>query len=332
MSTPNQREIGFDGGPYSPCDKMSASSSDDMGCPPNAGSYDRAMSMVSADDDGRMSAASSSEGTHSEHGSTHTDVAEDAASAIYGEDEDKAARSRERNREHARRTRMRKKAHLQGLQHRVGELKQEAERLDVALGEVTTANILLDISHKRKQASSPALDVEDTGVESSPATSDEDSGSMDGTRLASKKMRRLASSDSEEPLGGGGDGGGGGGSAASGSSGPVSDGSVLGDEGLQVNLKDGYAIDAEGRRRPLTGEELEKLRRERNRMHAKMTRDRKKRLIADLEQSISELEAKNRTRRMALGTNLARNLSHNSLNKFGAQYGVTGDDAIAINQ
>ena len=173
-----------------------------------------------------------------------------------------------------------------------------------------------------------------------------------------------------------------------------------------VNWKDGYTLDAEGRRQPLSSAELEKLRRERNRMHAKvsecehdirtvynvynrtmyeierqgcwrahgpgglmecarprpsmppsplltsppssslthlplplppcpspqMTRDRKKRLIADLEQTIAELETKNRSRRQALGSTLARNLSHNSLTRFGAQYGVTGDEGATSRQ
>ena len=50
-----------------------------------------------------------------------------------------------------------------------------------------------------------------------------------------------------------------------------------------VNWKEGYVVDADGSRRTLTTAELEELRRERNRMHAKMTRDRKKNLITSIE-------------------------------------------------
>mmetsp|Transcript_8352 Transcript_8352/g.19732 ORF Transcript_8352/g.19732 Transcript_8352/m.19732 type:complete len:330 (+) Transcript_8352:133-1122(+) len=298
------------GTPYA---KGSAHSSTDVTSPPDAGERPEASPYTSAMAGMRYVSAAA------DAMSTTTDKsAEDAADDAYAEDDDeggegddKAARSRERNREHARRTRMRKKAHLQGLQQRVGELKHEADRLDVALGEVTTANILVDISHKRRkpdQDSTSILEIYDQDVDSSPATSDEDSGSISGSSRASKKMRSASASDER-----------------------LSDEMQI-EGGPHVNWKDGYTLDAEGRRQPLSSTELEKLRRERNRMHAKMTRDRKKRLIADLEQTISELETKNRSRRQALGSTLARNLSHNSLTRFGAQYGVTGDEGATSRQ
>jgi hypothetical protein len=51
-----------------------------------------------------------------------------------------------------------------------------------------------------------------------------------------------------------------------------------------VNWKEGFVVDdTTGERWSLNAEELESLRKERNRMHAKMTRDRKKELISGLE-------------------------------------------------
>ena len=50
-----------------------------------------------------------------------------------------------------------------------------------------------------------------------------------------------------------------------------------------VNWKEGYVVEPDGSKRQLSAEELENLRRERNRMHAKMTRDRKKNLITTIE-------------------------------------------------
>ncbi|GMH51942.1 hypothetical protein TL16_g01120 [Triparma laevis f. inornata] len=49
--------------------------------------------------------------------------------------------------------------------------------------------------------------------------------------------------------------------------------------------------------------QLEKLRKERNRMHAKMTRDRKKLFVASIEEAITRLESDNEKMRQALGRN-----------------------------
>lgn len=68
----------------------------------------------------------------------------------------------------------------------------------------------------------------------------------------------------------------------------------------QVNWKTGTYLDAEGNQRKLSSSELENLRRERNRMHAKMTRDRKKLFVASIEQAINKLESDNRKMRDVL--------------------------------
>ena len=61
--------------------------------------------------------------------------------------DERLRRSRERNREHARRTRQRKKAQLQTLQQRVAELQEEGARLEEALKDCSTANILLGLTN-----------------------------------------------------------------------------------------------------------------------------------------------------------------------------------------
>jgi len=60
-----------------------------------------------------------------------------------------------------------------------------------------------------------------------------------------------------------------------------------------INWKTGIYVDGNGEQQQLSSEELEALRRERNRMHAKMTRDRKKMYINSVEKTIRELEAEN---------------------------------------
>ena len=60
-----------------------------------------------------------------------------------------------------------------------------------------------------------------------------------------------------------------------------------------INWKTGFTLDSDGSHRKLTQAELERLRRERNRLHAKMTRDRKKVYVANVEQTIAGLEEKN---------------------------------------
>ena len=90
-------------------------------------------------------------------------------------------------------------------------------------------------------------------------------------------------------------GGGGGGSAVGGVGGgsyaATEAASVLG-PGQSVNWKDGVVVDAHsGTRRKLSEVELEKLRKERARMHAKLTRDRKKKLVSTLQDGVKGLEA-----------------------------------------
>ena len=67
-----------------------------------------------------------------------------------------------------------------------------------------------------------------------------------------------------------------------------------------VNWKTGTYRDANGAQKKLSAPELEKLRRERNRMHAKMTRDRKKIFVTSIKHAITKLESNNQLMRDAL--------------------------------
>lgn len=201
----------------------------------------------------------------------------------------RAALSRERNREHARRTRIRKKARLQALQGRVNELKQESQLLDECLEDCQTADILRSLS--TNQAPPSRIQPPDTLCKS------------ESTRAFQKDLG-LRAQDTEK----------------NGIRPPLVQSSPL----LQLNninkcqvvhWKDAYAIDADGKRHVLSDEEMETLRRERNRMHAKMTRDRRKLLVARLEQTVVDLEMSNDTQRATLNHfygQIADRIAHNT--------------------
>lgn len=71
-----------------------------------------------------------------------------------------------------------------------------------------------------------------------------------------------------------------------------------------IHWKNGYTLDRDGQRRDLTPNELDRMRRERNRLHAKMTRDRKKLYIETLSKAVTNLEDENRRVRDALNVQL----------------------------
>lgn len=206
-------------------------------------------------------------------------------SDMKGEDninlEDKVARSRERNRVHARRTRLRKKAHMTALQTRMEELKDEADRLKEALLDCQTANILVDISsagcqrHALQQVELVDLNLSDDLAAAFTVT---------GGKKLRIKLPQTNGGDALHP-------------------------STPPNKMSTINWKGGYALDADGQRRPMSAKELDDLRRERNRMHAKMTRDRKKLLMASLEQTVTDLESKNIQRRRALSQTLTSSVS-----------------------
>lgn len=203
--------------------------------------------------------------------------------------------SRERNREHARRTRLRKKAQLQALQSRAQALEQEARALDEALVKIQLANILVEMGTPRLKASGG--DASGTVI-TVPRDSKNKVGA-DSERPALQQIWHKDGNTSKMSL-------------FSGEVGNASEGSPEEASSVDVktpiplhitvpppvlpprphlhlhhpstvNWKEGYVVDEDGSRRTLTAAELEELRRERNRMHAKMTRDRRKNLITSIE-------------------------------------------------
>lgn len=90
-----------------------------------------------------------------------------------------------------------------------------------------------------------------------------------------------------------------------------------------IHWKNGYTLDRDGQRRNLTPDELDIMRRERNRLHAKMTRDRKKLYVEALSRAISNLEDENQRVRDALHVQLTATQS--APKSYLVQYGVNKD-------
>lgn len=194
--------------------------------------------------------------------------------------ERRVARSRERNREHARRTRLRKKAQLEALQLKVQKLQAESKVLQQKLEECHIASILVGLSSGSQDSLiqelvAKANECQDKGV----------------VQLVGKRKRFVVTNgdgtDMEET-----------GNEASNKTQPLQiriDGKLtrIGGGRTHINWKSGVYSDEEGTQRKLSREQLESLRRERNRMHAKMTRDRKKNFIATIETTIEDLECNN---------------------------------------
>jgi len=231
--------------------------------------------------------------------------------AVEGESEEDAvkrlARSRERNREHARRTRLRKKAQLENLQSKVKDLEAERQVLKQSLVECSTSFILLGLSNNGFGAQDETLlQLLDS------TTSEEQShcSSRAVSLLASGKRRRfmvdmmlgknndndaksksttLSSSSSQlQPLKLTIDGET---TTVTAYNGATKAAALTNtNTKSHINWKTGVYMDEHGVQKQLTTPQLENLRRERNRMHAKMTRDRKKNFIATIEKTIEDLE------------------------------------------
>mmetsp|Transcript_5224 Transcript_5224/g.9589 ORF Transcript_5224/g.9589 Transcript_5224/m.9589 type:complete len:278 (-) Transcript_5224:381-1214(-) len=220
-------------------------------------------------------------------------------SDIEGEEDhedERRNRNRERNKEHARKTRVRKKEQLQRLKARVTELEEESRRLQQSIQECSVASILLGLSSGAARSTGTQDDEIHSKASSFPSNF--------GACLAGGKRKRFLSLDGEDPTP------------------PPMELNIKGhitlvggpgNEGkTQVNWKTGVYVDEKGKRQQLTKSELEELRRERNRMHAKMTRDRKKCFIASLKRVISRLEDENRQLRETLEKSRANEFTHST--------------------
>mmetsp|Transcript_72366 Transcript_72366/g.109171 ORF Transcript_72366/g.109171 Transcript_72366/m.109171 type:complete len:354 (-) Transcript_72366:697-1758(-) len=210
-----------------------------------------------------------------------------------GSEEDaerRMARSRERNREHARRTRLRKKAQLEALQSKVKGLQAESKVLKQSLEECSIASILVGLSSGSHDDMIQSLLKE---------TSDETENDQNIQALTGGKRKRFACDGNErvpQPLK------------------ITIDGktTVIGGGRTHINWKTGVYSDESGSQRQLTQSQLESLRRERNRMHAKMTRDRKKNFIANIEKTIGDLESHNQRMKNTLADVIQAHFGSNS--------------------
>lgn len=199
--------------------------------------------------------------------------------------------SRERNRMHARKTRQRKKEHMQKLQNRADELKLEQIRLKQCINEKNTANILVGLFQTGED--SPAADGNDdteTVVSMDPQvevllkrpTEEIPDASkipeLPALILPGQHTKRKSTSSN--------------GDGASEDNTPTADG-----EGATVpegEQEDGIDYVLLGKDRgSCTPAELDQIRRERNRMHAKRTRDRKRIFMEEMETMIKQLEDEN---------------------------------------
>jgi len=192
-------------------------------------------------------------------------------------------RSRERNRMHARRTRQRKKEHLQNLLGRANLLKEEQLQLKQDINDDNTAKILLvmckeTVNHTDSNLCSTNLDprVEELLKRVSddiPCASKipELPTLLLPSHMNKKRNRnRLCILCSPESL------------------------KQLDNEEHEEFPNDGIDYDLLRKDRSIcTPAELDKIRRERNRMHAKRTRDRKRIFMEEMEDMIKELEGEN---------------------------------------
>ena len=188
------------------------------------------------------------------------------------------ALSRERNRIHARKTRQRKKEQMQSLQNRAEELKHEQIRIKQSINEKNTASILVGLFGK----------TGDKAGKDAPAESSKTGSSATDPQIIEELLRRPVEQipdatklpelpalilpghhNSKKHKGA-----------------DVMEEHPLPDDGIDYDLlgKD---------RSKCSTEELDRIRRERNRMHAKRTRDRKRLFMEEMAELCKKLEGEN---------------------------------------
>lgn len=162
-------------------------------------------------------------------------------------DEERLKRSRERNKIHARHTREKKKLLYDDLLKKVTSLCDEKIRLINEKSEKSIANILMVLSGNPSDGSTNNLDVVDNRVVASKVNSGSISNAREETMKILGRIRSQVST-------------------------------------LLVEESEDIESPKLPRERSLcSATELEKLRRERNRLHAKKTRLRKKKMLSELE-------------------------------------------------
>jgi len=196
--------------------------------------------------------------------------------------------SRERNREHARRTRMRKKLHLMNLRRLVTDLEKEASTLAEARDNIFLASILVDMGNLDSCQDGYREFHHGAGYSTSPSSL--------FTQLQQNDMYKNFQSNFP----------------------PIQKCNVI-DKAQNQCLID---MQASVEKLALSGADLETLKRERNRIHAKMTRNRKRELISGLEQRVYELEESNRARRDMICRTLHENLPTNTIPRVAVRLGI----------
>jgi len=220
--------------------------------------------------------------------------------------DERLQRSRERNREHARRTRQRKKAQLATLQGRVTQLQEEGGRLARALDDCSAANLLLGLARESPEASVRKLPAPYAAPRYTPTALAAAMGAgEDGAPMASAPSRSNSRSPSAETESADDD------DTTSHKSGDTGDDKAPSPSPSSaskptIHWKNGYSLTAAGERVDLSPAELDTMRRERNRLHAKMTRDRKKIYVETLSRAVADLEAENARVRSSLSRQFNR--------------------------
>ena len=244
--------------------------------------------------------------------------------------ERKVEKNRERNREHAKRTRLRKKAVLEGMKTKLLELQRESIRLKHLVDERNTASILLAFSSTDSLSSSFSSDY---GLGPQATISDDDVAAVSPVLSAGGDIiEKLRTSVSEEIKHQNNhrehvnkrtrrDGGTTSLLSSLPPTLPPSEESSVNLEAMEdveidaldsdnedaadisndfqplpestVNWKTGTVVNAQGFERRLSDGELYQFRKERNRIHAKMTRDRKKLFTSRMQKLIATLERDN---------------------------------------
>lgn len=212
---------------------------------------------------------------------SNDEVADDAeGSEKKPSSTERLKRSRERNRMHARKTRQRKKEHMQKLQNRADELKLEQMRLKQAINEKNTASILVGLLQTgdgdggSADSAGQAVAV-DPKVEVLLKRSTEDI--PDASKIPELPALILPGQHNGKRKSTDGDGDG--------------EGTMSVPDDLQEDGID-YALLGKDRS-ACSPAELDQIRRERNRMHAKRTRDRKRIFMEEMEVMIKQLEDDN---------------------------------------
>jgi len=190
-------------------------------------------------------------------------------------DDDRKTRSRERNKMHARKTRQRKKEHMTLLESRVEDLKKEQMNIKLRIKEKNTANILIGMFASSGNDTQPFLcgskAMIDPKIDALLKRKEEDT--PDASKIPDLPALILPGNHNKRRK-------------VEATSTTICAEQEYPDDGIDYDLlgKD---------RTSCSPEELDKIRKERNRMHAKRTRDRKRIFMEEMEKIIKQLESEN---------------------------------------